>query len=80
MMGFGGASAARISVGNIDSQNGASMPEGQIRELVDEVVTAKMKLLIDAEVSDEEEIEGDDYLKKHVRLLSNKVKTCKRVL
>ena len=40
------------------------MDENQIREMIDEVVTAKLKMQ-DAEVSDVEEIgTGDEFVKK----------------
>ena len=56
------------------------MDENQIREMIDEVVTAKLKMQ-DAEVSDVEEIgTGDEFVKKQLSLLNRKMKTAKRVM
>ena len=56
------------------------MSEGQIRDLVSQLVTDKMKAVMHKEASEDEEIEGPDYILRHVKLLSRKIKTMKRVV
>ena len=75
----------RIQVENVDQAEaghgaGTTMDENQIREMIDEVVTAKLKMQ-DVEVSDVEEFEtGDEFVKKQLSLLNRKIKTTKRVM
>jgi len=43
-------------------------------------VEERLKFLMDPEVSEDEEIEEEDHLKKSVMLLSRKIKVLRRVL